>query len=69
MAIAWQTETEQNRFFDEAILSLPHLPLTCRNFDDVFQSMGLQIYGVKPFTLLVSGSWLIKVYLNFLSLL
>lgn len=45
--IAWQTETEQNRFFNEAILSLPHLPITCRNFDDVFQSMGLQIYGVK----------------------
>ncbi|WP_058119692.1 class I SAM-dependent methyltransferase [Photobacterium kishitanii] len=53
--IAWQTETEQNRFFDEAILSLPHLPLTCRNFDDVFQSMGLQIYGVK--SRLLVGEW------------
>ncbi|WP_279133089.1 class I SAM-dependent methyltransferase [Photobacterium phosphoreum] len=53
--LAWQTEQEQNRFFDEAILSLPNLPLTCRNFDDVFQAMGLQIYGIK--SRLLVGEW------------
>lgn len=53
--VAWQTEPEQNRFFDEAILSLPNLPLTCRNFDDVFEAMGLQIYGVK--SRLLMGEW------------
>ncbi|WP_318408755.1 class I SAM-dependent methyltransferase [Photobacterium leiognathi] len=53
--IAWQTEQEQKRFFDEAVLSLPHLPLACRSFDDVFDAMGLQVNGVK--SRLLVGEW------------
>ncbi len=48
-------EQEQKRFFDEAVLSLPHLPLACRNFDDVFEAMGLQVNGVK--SRLLVGEW------------
>nr|WP_245823637.1 methyltransferase domain-containing protein [Photobacterium proteolyticum] len=44
---AWQSEQEQTRFFDEAVLSLPNLPSQCRNFEDVFEAMGLQVKGVK----------------------
>jgi len=44
---AWQSDQEQTRFFDEAVLSLPNLPPQCRNFDDVFDAMGLQVKGVK----------------------
>ncbi|SMY17464.1 class I SAM-dependent methyltransferase [Photobacterium aquimaris] len=53
--LAWQTEQEQKRFFDEAVLSLPHLPLGCHNFDDVFEAMGLQVNGVK--SRLLVGEW------------
>ena len=53
--VAWQTEQEQKRFFDEAVLSLPYLPLACRNFDDVFEAMGLQVNGVK--SRLLVGEW------------
>nr|WP_082008584.1 class I SAM-dependent methyltransferase [Photobacterium gaetbulicola] len=52
---AWQTEQEQTRFFDEAVLSLPNLPPQCRNFEDVFEAMGLQIKGVK--SRLLVGEW------------
>ncbi|PSW09971.1 methyltransferase domain-containing protein [Photobacterium sanctipauli] len=45
--LAWQSDVEQTRFFDEAVLSLPNLPPQCRNFDDVFEAMGLQVKGVK----------------------
>ncbi|MGR5065246.1 methyltransferase domain-containing protein [Photobacterium sp. DNB22_13_2] len=53
--LAWQSEQEQTRFFDEAVLSLPNLPPQCRNFDDVFEAMGLQIKGVK--SRLLVGEW------------
>ncbi|MGF1702846.1 methyltransferase domain-containing protein [Photobacterium makurazakiensis] len=53
--LAWQTEQEQTRFFDEAVLSLPNLPPQCRNFDDVFEAMGLQVKGVK--SRLLVGEW------------
>lgn len=52
---AWQNEQEQTRFFDEAVLSLPNLPSQCRNFEDVFEAMGLQVKGVK--SRLLVGEW------------
>ncbi|MCW8329846.1 methyltransferase domain-containing protein [Photobacterium sp. SDRW27] len=52
---AWQSEQEQIRFFDEAVLSLPNLPTQCRNFEDVFEAMGLQVKGVK--SRLLVGEW------------
>lgn len=52
---AWQSEQEQTRFFDEAVLSLPNLPPQCRSFEDVFEAMGLQVKGVK--SRLLVGEW------------
>ena len=45
--IAWQSDSEKARFFDEAVMSLPNLPLKCRDFEHVFEAMGLQVRGVK----------------------
>lgn len=44
---AWQTEQEQQRFFTEAALSLPNLSSGCRDFDEIFHALQLQVVGVK----------------------
>ncbi|XDF79684.1 class I SAM-dependent methyltransferase [Aliivibrio fischeri] len=45
--LAWQTPSEQQRFFNEATLSLPNIPQQCRDFEEVFDAMGFQIKGVQ----------------------
>jgi len=44
---AWQTETEQKRFFVEAALSLPNIRYNCTEFDAVFEALQLQSVGIK----------------------
>lgn len=51
--LAWGSDSQKERFFTEASLSLPNLPFQCRDFEAVFEAMGLQIRGVKS-RLLVS---------------
>lgn len=46
--LAWDySEQSQQRFFSEAALSLPNIPPQCRDFEEVFDAMGLQVRGVK----------------------
>lgn len=44
---AWQSETEQRRFFVEAALSLPNIGYYCTDFDAVFEAMQFQSVGIK----------------------
>lgn len=44
---AWQSETEQERFFVEAALSLPNIGYHCTDFDAVFEAMQFQSVGIK----------------------
>jgi CRISPR/Cas system Type II protein with McrA/HNH and RuvC-like nuclease domain len=44
---AWNEPSEQQRFFNEAALSLPNIPPQCRDFEAVFDAMGFQIKGVQ----------------------
>jgi hypothetical protein len=44
---AWQSDSEQQRFFIEAGLSLPNITANCRDFDEVFHAMQFQVIGVK----------------------
>ncbi|CAM5465843.1 methyltransferase domain-containing protein [Alishewanella longhuensis] len=44
---AWQTAQEQQRFFTEAALSLPNIRSGCRDFDEIFHALQLQVVGVK----------------------
>ncbi len=52
---AWFEEQEQTRFFNEAALSLPNIPTQCRDYEEVFEAMGLQVRGVK--SRLLVGEW------------
>ena len=46
--LAWDhSELSKQRFFSEAALSLPNIPPQCRDFEEVFYAMGLQVRGVK----------------------
>ena len=46
--LAWDhSELSKQRFFSEAALSLPNIPAQCRDFEEVFDAMGLQVRGVK----------------------
>lgn len=45
--MAWENPNEQQRFFNEAALSLPNIPPQCRDFEAVFDAMGFQIKGVQ----------------------
>ncbi len=45
--LAWSAEHEQIRFFSQASFSLPNIPAQCRDFEEVFEAMGMQILGVK----------------------
>jgi SAM-dependent methyltransferase len=45
--LAWGSDGWKNRFFVEASLSLPNVPVGCCDFEEVFEAMGLQIRGVK----------------------
>ncbi|MBY6197354.1 class I SAM-dependent methyltransferase [Vibrio hangzhouensis] len=46
--LAWgEQEHDTRRFFTEASLSLPNLPVHCHDFEEVFEAMGLQIRGLK----------------------
>ncbi len=46
--LAWGEEPIlKSRFFSEASLSLPTLPLQCTDCEEVFEAMGLQVKGVK----------------------
>ncbi len=44
---AWDEPSDQQRFFNEASLSLPNIPPQCRDFEEVFDAMGFQIKGVQ----------------------
>lgn len=44
---AWQSETEQRRFFVEAALSLPNIGYHCTDFDAVFEAMQFQSVGIR----------------------
>lgn len=44
---AWQSDTEQQRFFVEAALSLPNIADNCTDFDAVFEAMQFQSAGIK----------------------
>lgn len=52
---AWQSESEQRRFFTEASLSLPNLSEECQDFDEVFDALQYQVLGVKQ--RLQMGEW------------
>lgn len=52
---AWDESSEQQRFFNEAALSLPNIPPQCRDFEEVFDAMGFQIKGVQ--TRLLVREW------------
>lgn len=45
--LAWTSESERMQFFNEACLSLPTLNSTPANFEEVFDAMQFQVYGVK----------------------
>lgn len=46
--LAWDhSELSKQQFFSEAALSLPNIPPQCRDFEEVFDAMGLQVRGVK----------------------
>ncbi|MDK9761419.1 class I SAM-dependent methyltransferase [Vibrio sp. D420a] len=46
--LAWDhSDLSKQRFFSEAALSLPNIPPRCRDFEEVFDAMGLQVRGVK----------------------
>ncbi|WP_298444264.1 class I SAM-dependent methyltransferase [uncultured Ferrimonas sp.] len=45
--LAFAEPTEQRRFFQQASLSLPNLPLGCGEFEAVFEAMSFQCQGVK----------------------
>ncbi|MEF1278938.1 class I SAM-dependent methyltransferase [Vibrio fortis] len=46
--LAWDhSDLSKQRFFSEAALSLPNIPPQCRDFEEVFYAMGLQVRGVK----------------------
>ena len=46
--LAWDhSDLSKQRFFSEAALSLPNIPPQCRDFEEVFDAMGLQVRGVK----------------------
>ena len=54
--LAWGDDAiNTQRFFAEASLSLPNIPPQCREFEAVFEAMGLQISGVK--SRLLVGEW------------
>jgi len=44
---AWQSETELQRFFVEAALSLPNIGYHCTDFDAVFEAMQFQSAGIR----------------------
>ncbi len=44
---AWQSDTEQTRFFVEAALSLPNIGYNCTDFDAVFEAMQFQSAGIR----------------------
>lgn len=46
--LAWSDSAHfEQQFFSEAALSLPNIPPQCRDFEEVFDAMGLQVRGVK----------------------
>ncbi|MEG3693553.1 class I SAM-dependent methyltransferase [Vibrio coralliirubri] len=46
--LAWNDSAHfEQQFFSEAALSLPNIPPQCRDFEEVFDAMGLQVRGVK----------------------
>lgn len=45
--IAWTSEPEKAQFFNEACLSLPTLTSSPTEFEEVFDAMQFQVYGVK----------------------
>ncbi|WCP67808.1 class I SAM-dependent methyltransferase [Vibrio tubiashii] len=54
--LAWgENEQLQQCFFSEATLALPNVPNQCRDFEQVFEALGLQVRGVK--SRLLVGEW------------
>ncbi|NRB69720.1 MAG: methyltransferase domain-containing protein [Vibrio sp.] len=52
--MAWGSDPlQQQRFFNQAALSLPNVTAQCDDFEQVFEAMGLQVKGLKA-RLLVS---------------
>ncbi|WGW01779.1 class I SAM-dependent methyltransferase [Vibrio sp. YMD68] len=54
--MAWLGTESEDRFFQEACLSLPNVSPQCRDFEEVFEAMNLQIRGVK--SRLLINEWL-----------
>jgi SAM-dependent methyltransferase len=44
---AWSSETERQRFFTEAELSLPNITDGCSDFTEIFEAMKFQSFGIK----------------------
>lgn len=53
--LAWDSEIDRPRFFYEAILYLPNLSHESKDFEEVFDAMQFQIFGVKQ--RLQVGEW------------
>jgi hypothetical protein len=54
--LAWgENEQLQQCFFSEATLALPNVPNQCRDFEQVFEALGLQVRGGK--SRLLVGEW------------
>ncbi|WP_100752975.1 class I SAM-dependent methyltransferase [Vibrio salilacus] len=54
--MAWLGTASEDRFFQEACLSLPNVSPQCRDLEEVFEAMNLQIRGVK--SRLLINEWL-----------
>jgi len=44
---AWQSESEKQRFFVEAAMSLPNVGYNCTDFDLVFEALQFQSAGIQ----------------------
>ncbi len=44
---AWNSESEQQRFFVEAAMSLPNVAYNCTDFDVVFEALQFQSAGIQ----------------------
>jgi hypothetical protein len=44
---AWQSQSEQQRFFVEAAMSLPNVAYNCKDFEVVFEALQFQSAGIQ----------------------
>jgi hypothetical protein len=45
--MTWGSDSEQQRFFVEAAMSLPNVAYNCTDFDVVFVALQFQTAGIK----------------------